>query len=287
MSTLTKLLIVLLTVFSIILCAVSVTYVVNTENFKEKYTKTANELQTAQENQDAAEKKAAETLQKCNDFETSMKQQIAQYQTQINELTTKLENAEREKSSLVAKVDGFAAKVEQFITTNKQQSDLLSKKIEELKQVEIKAIQLDKDLEETSQALLQKLAVIEDMKIERERLLDQQSDLEVKLAKFLQGKGREVAIPTQVQQPAPTVAVATRDINLKGLVKAVDVKNSSAVISLGTADGVRKNMIFFVTRGNQFICQITIMEVDSEEAVGTLQLIQQTPQIGDSVATNL
>jgi len=287
LSTLTKLLIVLLTVFSIVLCAVSVTYVVTADDFKDKYNEKADALKTAQKNQTAAEKKAAETLQKCNAFETSMKQQIAQYQTQINELTAKLENTEREKANLVAKVDGFAAKVEQFITTNKQQSNLLATKIEELKQAEIKTIQLDKELEETSQALLQKLAVIEDMKIERERLLDQQSDLEVKLAKFLQGKGREVAIPTRAQKPSPAVAVATRDINLKGLVKAVDTKNSSAVISLGTADGVRKNMIFFVTRGNQFVCQITIMEVDSEEAVGTLQLIQQTPQIGDSVATNL
>ncbi len=58
-------------------------------------------------------------------------------------------------------------------------------------------------------------------------------------------------------------------------------------ISIGSADGVREGMKFHATRGDAFLYDILIIDVDTEEAVGVLELIQEQPRVGDNVSTNL
>jgi hypothetical protein len=79
----------------------------------------------------------------------------------------------------------------------------------------------------------------------------------------------------------------TEPIDLKGQITEVDIKNSLATISMGSADGVREGMKFHVTRGDAFICDILIVDVDTEKAVGVLELVQQPPKLGDNASTNL
>jgi hypothetical protein len=71
----------------------------------------------------------------------------------------------------------------------------------------------------------------------------------------------------------------------------VDLKNLLAEISIGSADGVREGMRFHLTRGDQFICDLVVLDVLPDKAVGWLDLIeeqsQNPPQIDDRVSTNL
>jgi hypothetical protein len=48
-------------------------------------------------------------------------------------------------------------------------------------------------------------------------------------------------------------------------------------------------MKFHVVRGDKFICDILILDVEPEKAVGILDLLQPElpPQAGDQVSTNL
>jgi hypothetical protein len=46
-------------------------------------------------------------------------------------------------------------------------------------------------------------------------------------------------------------------------------------------------MKFHVIRGDEFICDILIIDIDAEEAVGILELVQKQPKVGDNVSTNL
>ena len=46
-------------------------------------------------------------------------------------------------------------------------------------------------------------------------------------------------------------------------------------------------MKFCVYRGDEYICDILIITVDSKESVGVLELVQQEPKVGDKVSTNL
>ncbi len=104
MSTLTKVLIVLMSVFSVFLCGIVVTYVANAENYKAQYT----ELKTER---DALSKKAKSLEQQVNDktaekqqFEDKANSEIASLKQQASELKTQFDNAEREKSALLQKV---------------------------------------------------------------------------------------------------------------------------------------------------------------------------------------
>lgn len=70
---------------------------------------------------------------------------------------------------------------------------------------------------------------------------------------------------------------------LQGTITAID--GTLVTLSIGSADGVEKGMIFHVIRNDSFICDIKITEVDTEAAAGTIQLVQQQPKIGDIIST--
>ena len=74
---------------------------------------------------------------------------------------------------------------------------------------------------------------------------------------------------------------------LEGNVRAVNMQKSLVEISIGAANGVKKNMVFHVTRGDKFICDLRIFEVDNDKAVGIPELVQEPPQAGDIISTNL
>ena len=74
------------------------------------------------------------------------------------------------------------------------------------------------------------------------------------------------------------------------MITDIDLENSLAEISIGSVNGVKEGMWFHVFRGDKFICNIVILDVESEKAVGTLDLIditQEQPKAGDTVQTEL
>lgn len=288
MSTLTKILIVLLTVASILLCGILVTYVGFADDYKSKNETLKKQLNASEKTEAQAKKEKEEFRAASQRLEDQLRGDISSLKNQIGELQGKLTSAEREKNTLLQKVTGFASEVEAFTKTNEQQGKLLQSKLDELKKVGEEKIKFKKDLDETSHSLLEKLAIIEDLEIKIKRLLEDKTDLEEQLVKYLHPKGIEAAsrAVTVTQGPAQEAAV-TRAIGLKGAIAAVDLKNSMASISLGKADGVKKTMKFFVTRGGDFICEIVIIDVEAEESVGILKLVQEPPKIGDKVDTNL
>jgi hypothetical protein len=134
------------------------------------------------------------------------------------------------------------------------------------------------------------MAIIAMLEEEKKRLLEEKTELRRQLDQHLQQFGKLAAPPALVtpeKGKARPAAPPARDIELKGLVAAVDLKNSLASISLGKADNVKEGMKFYVTRGDEFICEILIIDIDAEQAVGILERVQQQPRVGDNVSTNL
>ncbi|MCJ7730000.1 MAG: hypothetical protein MUO27_09020, partial [Sedimentisphaerales bacterium] len=115
-------------------------------------------------------------------------------------------------------------------------------------------------------------------------------ELQAKLDSFLRPAGKTVAgaVPVTPQKAKVMPAEpATTQISLKGLVTNVDLGNSLVEISIGAADGVKEGMKFYVTRGEEFICDILIYDVEAEKAVGLLDMVSKEPKAGDNVSTNL
>ena len=289
MSNVTKILIILLTVASIFLCATVVTYVSLAGNYKVKYENSEKQRKAlVQVKQDALRDFEAKS-QKFKAVEDALNLQLTKLTNEISALKVDLDNAKRQNENLSREASSWKAIVADFGKTTEENSSLLKNTMQKLAQIEAERAKLQKDLDETSQEVLEKMAVIETLEAEKKRILEDKAGLEQKLNAFLQDHGKTVGtlmpVTPLVDRAQPVTPPA--DIDLKGQIANVDMVNSMVVISIGKADGVAKGMKFYVIRGDDFICEISIIEVETEEAVGVIKLAQDNPKVGDIVTSNL
>jgi len=290
LSTLTKTLIVLLTVSAIFLCGIVVTYIANADNYRQKHDALRAEKVSLGKKAEDLGRQLNDKIKASEQRENSLNGQITSQKTELSKLRGDLTSAEREKSALLQKVNSWTSVIEGFTQTNDKQGELLRQKIEEIKTAQMELIRERKEHKETTAALVEKMAIIDALQAEARRLREEQTELQSRLDQLLLPVGK-VAAPAVPVTPWPGLArpvpVYGRDIALSGLVTAIDVRNSMASVSVGAVDGVREGMKFHVTRGDEFICDILIIDVDTEEAVGVLELVQQQLRVGDNASTNL
>lgn len=290
MSTLTKVLIVLLTISSIFLCGIVVAYVAKADNFKQKFTSEQRRAQTAQSNEDQAQENLNAKIEEYDSMKAALDKRIADLGIQINDLTTKLQSAERDRNVAQQKNEDALATVANLTQTNTTWQNMLGNAQAELKKLSEEKTVLESDLKELNTALLEKLSIIAQQEERVKQLVDEKSELQAKVDQFLRNYGQVAATTppkTEVRPEKVQPVVSTPAIGLKGLVTKVDAKNLLAQISIGSADGVKENMKFYVTRGDSVICDILILDVDTDKAVGILDRVRQQPKSGDSVSTNL
>ena len=293
MSTLTKVLIVLLTVASIFLCGIVVTYVANADNYKEKYDNLNSNYQAAKRNEDNAKTQLNNTIEEKDRNAEQLGQQIASLGEKINKLETDLATTERERDNANRKVNDWAVIVMDFSKTLENYENLLKNALAERDSKETELIKQDKELKDTTAALMENMAIVKQLQEESKRLLEEKTELQNKLDQYLRQFGKAIAEPMPVTaiQEAVRLAPPTRDIDLSGSITEVELKNLLAEVSIGTADGVKEGMRFHLTRGDKFICDIVILDVWPERAVGWIELLQDQPQnqpqVNDKVSTNL
>jgi len=294
LSTLTKVLIVLLTLSSIFLCGIVVTYVANADNYREKYTDIRSDRDSLDNKLKAKTNEANEHIRENQRLEDKLRSEIASLKTKTGKLEGDLRDVERERASLLAQVESWTSITKDFYTTNDKQGTLLKNTLDELKRVQAEQIKQRKELNETTAELVERMAIVEQLQAENRRLREIEIGLRAKLDSFLR-PGGETVVETRrggVTPERTTVRPVygepdTRQVGLKGRVTDVDMKNSLVEISIGSADGVKGGMKFYITRGEEFICDILIYDVEPEKAVGLLDLVSKQPKPGDNVSTNL
>ncbi|MEE9370693.1 MAG: hypothetical protein V3W45_04385, partial [Sedimentisphaerales bacterium] len=262
MSTLTKILIVLLTVSSIFLCGIVVTWVANADSYKQKYDSQIARIGSLTEELGSLKKQLNRKIEEKSAQKAKLSNEIATLKVKSSELLTQLKTVEAEKSLLLQKVNNWTSVVEAFSQTADNKELLLKDTLGELNRLKQQQIQLKKELDETTAFLEEKMVIIASLQNDKRQLLEGKTDLQRKLDRLLLPTGR-VALPaapvtTRRERAKPAAPIQTKDINLLGLVTSVDLKNSMAGISIGAADGVMKNMKFHITRGDEFICDIII-----------------------------
>ncbi len=287
MNTLTKILIVLLTLSSIFLCGIVVTYVANADNYREKYTDIRSDRDSLDNKLKAKTNEANEHIKENQRLEDKLRSEIASLKAKTGKLEGDLRDVERERASLLAQVESWTSITKDFYTTNDKQGTLLKNTLDELKRVQAEQIKQRKELNETTAELVERMAIVEQLQAENRRLREVEAGLRAKLDSFLWPAGEAVAPTPVFRQEYVGVEPATRQVGLKGLVTDVDMKNSLVEISIGSADGVKGGMKFYITRGEEFICDILIYDVEPEKAVGLLDLVSKQPKAGDNVSTNL
>jgi hypothetical protein len=155
---------------------------------------------------------------------------------------------------------------------------------------------------ELATAIRDNLAIIAQLEGQLTQLVKEKEELQVALVQVYQKSGRTVKRAPDNMRPSPpsmepfnqfpapkpaTIRPLVKEMGLKGVITRLDLKNSYAEISIGAADGVKEKMRFYATRGDAFICEILILEVYAERAVGLLERVQSTPKSGDGVSTNI
>jgi len=302
LSTLTKVLIVLLTVFSLFLCGIVVTYVANAEDQRKNAEDYKLRWQSAKQRQDSAIASEARQKQEAEALKADLGKQIADLTTLRTRLEDEIDKLKRDNSQKGQEARDSSAQAALATETSSKLSDQAAVAEKEVKSLQANLTNLDKELQETTQALMERIAVLTDLEKRNRQLVEEKQGLQTQLNQVLQQYGRAPLRPLTVtspqttaqpiqravaQQPTAVTQTPTRAINLNGRITQVDMKNKVAAISIGAAAGVRGDMKFHVTRGDRFICDILIFDVDPEKAVGTLDLVQVEPQPGDSVTTNL
>jgi len=293
LSTLTKVLIVLLTFASIVLCAIVVTYVANADNYKQKYDDQFGRYQSAKKNEDNAKTQLNNTIEAKDRDAEKLGEQIALLKEEKSKLEIDLATVIRERDNANDKVRNWVSTVTDFSKTLENYENLLKNALRDRDLKEAELIKQDKELKDTTAALMENMAIVRQLQDESKRLLEEKTELQNKLDQYLRQFGKVIGEPMPVtpEEGAVSLAPPTTDIDLSGSITEIDLKNLLAEISIGTADGVKEGMRFHLTRGDKFICDLVILDVWPERAVGWIELLQDQPQnqpqVNDKVSTNL
>lgn len=301
MSTLTKVLIVLLTVFSLFLCGIVVTYVASAEKFRTTANDTKRRLDAAQQTRTKAENDLTDGLKTAKVEKDKLDAQMSALSAQVTKLQGDLDMAKRENAQLVQQGASMASAAQASSAGEKEQRALFQTEHQKVQSLEADRINREKELAETSQTLLEKVTIIAQLDDKVRQLTQENQDLGTRVNQYLVQYGKVAARPpttvvagSPLARPIQPIAAVsslqdTKSIALNGQVTRVDLPNRLAEISIGTAAGVRQDMRFHVVRGDQFVADILILEVWPDTAVGRLDLVKtgMQPQTGDKVATNL
>ena len=293
MSTLTKVLIVLLTVASIFLCGIVVTYVASAENYKDKWqTLQSSERRARQQKDQITEEWNAEKA-KMDEERTKLNGEIAALRDQIRGLNGQVADITRERDDARRRKENYETILADYNKTVERNTQLQRDAQKAEADLRAERTKLTQRIEDYIRALDVKSAIVMQLEAKLKGLTEEKAALQGKMDEFLiqYGKVTAQAVPAIAIREAARVAPPATDIDLKGLLAVVDLKNNIAELSIGAADGVEKNMRFHVTRDSKFICDVVVLDVEPDKALGWMELLQDTaqdkPRAGDAVSTNL
>jgi len=286
LSVLTKILIVLLSLFSIFLCGAVVTYVGNAGNYKAL-------LDDQKSLNDSLKAKNTSLTRQYNELTVKMKQKeddlnatIQALQQQKSEVDAMLRSAERKNLEYLNKVNRWTGVLDSFGQTMGSLEKSLMLTQTQLDQSREEGIRNQKELSELHASLYERIVQMQSLEAQRNRLLEQKSELEKQITAIVTPGGGAVDKPyTADGRLTDTARAVPSGLDLKGLV--TEIGESLVTISLGSDDGVTEQTLFHVTRGDEFICDIIITHIDTNKSAGAAELVQQQPIVGDNVSTKL
>ncbi len=289
MSTLTKILIVLLSLFSIFLCGTVVTYIGNANNYRALYEEAQGEMTVLAAEKASAQQHYSEQVKVVEDIRTELNQSIQLLEGEKSKLMADLRSAERASLQYQARADSWQGIVTGFEQTIANLEVSLKTTQGQLDKVRKDDIQESKEFNELTARLYETIVQLEALRGDKRRLLEAKSGLEEQLKQAAGGRAAVVKaaenVVTPVKGSARAAVTMPETTDLKGLV--TEVGETLVSVSIGSADGVEQNMIFHVTRGDDFICDVVITDVDTNKAAGVLDLKVDQPRIGDTVSTKL
>ncbi len=282
MSTLTKILVVVLSLFSIFLCGMVVSYVGSANNYKGLYDKLKTENQSLQSQAKQVQSLYSEQVKKTELLEEKLGMEIKSLQERNNQLAADLQKTDRLSQEYQSRSESWKGVMTGFEQSVAAMLDSLKMTQDQLEKSRSQNIKDQKELNQITADLYEKIVELQRLESERRRLLEQKTTLEKQLS-----QGNQNSAPTAVTQVIDAAKQVATPVSssIKGLIMEID--QSLVTLSVGSADGVTRGTVFHVTRGSDFLCDVTVTDVDINKSAGVLEMVQQQPKIGDVVSTKL
>lgn len=258
-------------------------FVGNADNFKKLYEDQKSLNSSIQGDAIVKDEQYNTQVKKFSEMEAKRLQQIQTLEADNNRLASELQKAERLALQYQGQADSWKGVMTGFEQSVRNLQATLSETQDQLDRARKQGIKDQKELNEITAALHEKIVLLGAAEAERRRVLEKYKELEEQKATSVVREVIPVTPLNRTVKPASTSVPTSSDI--KGLV--AEVSANLVTLSIGSADGVREKMVFHVTRGERFLCDVIVTNVDINKSAGVLDLVQQPPQVGDTVSTQL
>jgi hypothetical protein len=290
LSTLTKVFTVLLVVLSIVFTVMTISVVAQTANWRDtalKYEENARIADTNLRNMIAASSAELATardtikahLGKIGELETQMQANSAE----LARLRSDLAKVEAEKSSAEAMNRGLLAQVEAARSGETEYR-------KQLAGIEKRNIELERrniDLNDRVNEQTAQIDVLAEQKRQYEQQLNILKEEAGKGSRQASRPGADAALESPAGAAMSNVTALTPGgpTAIRGNVS--EVSDNLVTISVGSADGVKKDMVFVIHRDGQYVGDVKISDVTPNRAAGKLVRTTGTPAKGDQVTDAL
>lgn len=282
MSTLTKIFIVLMVVFSIAFTMSMINFVARTNEWRdlaEKYRAQAQIVETHMRNLSAAHvaEKAAwlDTVTELRDQIDRIEAARADDLVRLAELRDEVARLSAEKTDSEALARRLASELQVaqngWLEQRQQRQELERRNLE----LERRNLDLNERVNEQTAQLL--------VLIEQQNQLEQQINILRQESRKLAGLGPGLTEAGTMADVTGVAAVAPPGSTpIRG--KIIEVQGDIATISVGSADGVRAGAVFVIYRGSEYIGDFQVTDVEPNLSAGKIIRSQMAPRPKDMVA---
>jgi hypothetical protein len=271
---------VLLSISVVFLCGVVFIYVANTNDVKQDYEKLKGDYDILQASKNVTVQKLDEQKLELTAAIDELKNELATVNAERESDLVALKNAQNTAVKWQDRVNGLSGLVSNFEQTISEMHTSLESTRKSLQQEQERNLKMANMLNDKTVALDESIVQVQLLEAEKRRLLEQKAAIE----KLLDAGSKEAKAVTVVQNRAMPAGEQPYAV-VTGLV--TEVSESLIGVSIGTADGIKKGVKLHVTRGNTFVCDLTITDADVDKAAGMIGLKNDVPRIGDTVSTEL
>lgn len=290
LSTLTKVFAILLVVFSISFSMMTVSVVSQVPNWKENAEKADLNAQIAETNlRNLISGHAAELASSRDRINTQLDRiggleaQVRENENELGSSRSQIEQARGEKASTDAINRGLIEQlnVERAVSIEyeSQRTGLETKNID----LERKNMDLSDRVNELTAQL--QVSVQEQRQYEQQVNMLRVANRNLTASAGVRGAPLAFESPSGVALPGVRAVTAVAQTAVHG--KVLEVDGQIVTLSVGSADGVLKGMVFIIHRDENYVGDVKISEVKPNRSAGFLTLSRVKPQANDRVTDKI
>jgi len=283
LTTLAKVFVVVLAVFSIAFSMLVIQYTAQTTNYRTLAEENRMWALKEQTERQASDNKTKIVVSHLNEVISSLRKQLSEQKSSIDNLTTELGNIKNELLAERQKSASLASQTSQLTSMNNAGSAERKQLQAQLEQVRKENAALRTDnikLAKINQKLeLQRKLYEKEIRLLKEQNYSLGQRMEELRSRLQAGVAPEQTAPRVGQKVVPLTESSASPV----IGEITSVRDSLASISIGSAQGIKQGMELIVYRGAQYLGKLKISKVLPEQAAGEIVQITGNIRPGDKV----